>query len=259
LTVDINFHLTALAKSLIITPEFKQRVDTSISHLKENLWGAFQDRLVEVVNIGSYDRETFVQQDKEADVDMLVVSKKAEFKPETFLKQIREVCERKYSRSEIYQDHPTIVIDMDHVKFEIVPSWLVGGNTVKIPAPRTADLRWIDSAPKDFKAVLNKRDATYKGLIIPLIRIYKYWNCLNGKAFVSFELERFIVNKTLNGSSLRDYFMSLGAYLDELAKTDQQKKAVSGLKEKIRRLKALETNKIPEYIGQEINSFLPTP
>jgi len=257
--MDINLHLTALAKQLLISPDYKDRIELSISHLKENMWALFQDRLVDVSLFGSFDRGTFLEKDEDADVDILVIFKQKEFQPDTYLKQIRELCKRKYSRSDIYPDHPTIVIDMEHIKFEIVPSYVYSGESVKIPAPRTKELKWITSTPNEFKNNLLKKDLNNKGLINPLIRIFKYWNSLNGKPFTSYELERFIVNKIYTCSTLKEYYYSVANSLEEIGKTEQQKKALALLKEKHRRLRILDTYKIPEYIQPELLSFLPLP
>lgn len=255
--MDINTYLTTLAKQLVIDPDSKKKIEISISHLKENMWGLFQDRLVEVAVFGSYDRETFIESDAEADVDILVNFKQKEFQPETYLKQIRELCNKKYSRSDIYPDHPTIVIDMEHIKFEIVPSYNYSSDTVKIPAPRTKELKWISSSPNDFKSKVKQKDTNNKALILPLIRIIKYWNSINGKLFSSYELERLIVNKSYSCSTLKDYYLSATSSLDELAKTEQQKKLLIDLKEKHRRIRVMENYKLPEYIEQEMETFLP--
>ncbi len=87
---DINSYLTDLSNSLNISPEKKERIETSISYLSKNLWGHFQSRLSEVTVIGSFDRETIISNDPEADVDTIVVFKQKEVQPETYLKQLRE-------------------------------------------------------------------------------------------------------------------------------------------------------------------------
>jgi predicted nucleotidyltransferase len=257
--VDINTYLTSLSKELVIDPILKSRIDVSISHLKEKIWGLFQERLLEVAVIGSFDRETFIEQDEEGDVDILVVFKQKEFQPDTYLKQIRAFCEKNYPRSEIYPDHPTMVVEMEHIKFEIVPSFNYSSDTVKIPAPKTKELKWISSSPKHFKSTTTKKDANNKGLILPLIRIIKYWNSINGKLFSSYELEKFIVDKIYNCSNLKDYYFSATGSLDELAKTEQHKKLLMDLKEKHRRIRVMENYKLPEYIAQELATFLPLP
>ena len=255
--VELNSLLINLSKQLIVKPVLKSRIEVSIAHLKENIWGLFQEKIMDVVLFGSFDRETFIEADQEADVDILVIFKQREFQPDTYLSQIRSLCEKKYSRSDIYPNHPTIVIDMEHIKFEIVPSYNFSSTMVKIPAPRSKDLRWISSSPKEFKNNLIKKDNNNKGLILPIIRIIKYWNSLNGHPFTSYELERFIVSKVYSGLTLRDYFYSTILSVEEVAKTELQKKSFASLKEKCRRLKILETYKLPEYIESELNSFLP--
>ncbi|MBL0033928.1 MAG: hypothetical protein IPP27_17760 [Bacteroidetes bacterium] len=153
---DINSYLTDLSNSLNISPEKKERIETSISYLSKNLWGHFQSRLSEVTVIGSFDRETIISNDPEADVDTIVVFKQKEVQPETYLKQLREFCEKNYTRSEIYQDHPTIVVDMGHIKFEIVPSYFIQ-KPLKEFAPRSKEFRWISTSPIEFKKILIKR------------------------------------------------------------------------------------------------------
>lgn len=256
--MEINTYLTSLSTKLKIDQNVKNRIDVSISHLKEKIWGLFQDRLLDVTVIGSFDRETFIEQDEESDVDILVVFKQKEFQPDTYLKQIRTFCEKNYPRSEIYPDYPTMVIEMEHVKFEIVPSYY-SGETLKIPAPKSKEWKWINTSPKEFKSNLTRKDTMSKGLILPLVRIIKYFNALNGKPFTSYELERFIVNKSYNCSTLKDYYFSVTASLDVLAKTEQQKKLLTYLKEKNRRIRALENFNLPEYIEPELKTFLPIP
>lgn len=120
--MDINTYYLELANALIFSPDKRGRIDTSIDYFKQKIWGQFQDRLIEVVVFGSYSRDTIISKDDEADVDLVVIYKTREVQPDTYLKQIKTFCEDTYNRSTIYQDHPTIVIDMEHIKFEIVPS-----------------------------------------------------------------------------------------------------------------------------------------
>jgi len=254
---DINSYLTELSKQLVIEPTKKSRIETSISFLAKSIWGHFQSRLSEVTIFGSFDRETIITVDKEADVDTLIVFKQKEVQPETYLKQLREFCENNYSRSEIYQDHPTIVIEMEHIKFELVPSYLTSDDTKKIPAPKTKEFKWISTSPTEFKRKVENKDRDNKGLIKPLIRIFKYWNLLNDKPFSSYELERIIVNKLYTSTTLREYYFSATNSILEAATTEIQKKKCAGLKERNRRLRALEDAKLPEYIETELMTFLP--
>lgn len=256
---DINTYLTELSSYLKIGSQKKEKIETSIEFLKRGIWGHFQDKLTEVEVIGSFDRDTIIMQNIDADVDLIVVFKKRELQPDTYLKQLKDFCIKNYPRSEIYQDHPTIAIDMDHIRFEIVPSYFVSETYKKIPAPKSLEFKWIDTNPKQFKKHVETKDFNNKGLILPIIRILKYWNSLYGKPFSSYEIEKIIVSKLYSCITLRDYFFVATTALIESATTENQINRCSELKERKRRLKILEDHKIIEYIETEIHSFLPLP
>ena len=257
--VDSNQYLTSLSQKLIFDPIKKDKVELSIARLTKNLWGHFQDRLASVEVIGSFDRETIISEDKNSDVDIIVVFKQKEVKPDTYLNQLKAFCKTVYPSSEIYQDYPTIVIDMEHVKFEIVPSFFVTDSVKKIPAPRAKEFSWINTSPKEFKNSVDAKDRNNKNLIKPLIRIFKYWNFLNDKAFSSYEIEKLLISKSYTSISLKDYFISGINVLTENANTDAQKKVCAALREHRRRLRILEENKIPEYVEPELQAFIPLP
>ena len=42
--------------------------------------------------------------------------------PQTYLDRVRRAVEAKYSTSDIKQSSPTIVLQMNHIKFEITPA-----------------------------------------------------------------------------------------------------------------------------------------
>jgi tRNA nucleotidyltransferase (CCA-adding enzyme) len=257
--MDVNSYYLELAKSLKFSTDRRQRIDTSIEYFKQKIWGEFQDRLLEVVVFGSYSRETNICNDDEEDVDIVVIYKTRELQPDTYLKQIKTFCEDTYNRSKIYQDHPTIVIDMEHIKFEIVPSVYVSTGVVKIPAPKSKELRWVNTNPKELLTKVQTKDRNNKNLIIPVIRILKYWNTLNDRTFTSFQIEKAIIEKPYTSTTIREYVSSAIAAIEEIATNDKQKNAIKNLKEKIRRVRLLETNNFNEYIELELKKFLPFP
>jgi hypothetical protein len=215
--------------------------------------------LLKVVVFGSYSRDTIINKDEEADVDIVVIYKTREVQPDTYLKQIKTFCEDTYNRSKIYQDHPTIVIDMEHIKFEIVPSVYVSSGVVTIPAPKSKELRWVKTNPQELITKVQIKDKNNKNLILPVIRILKYWNTLNGRVFSSFQIERAIVDKIYTCSTIKECFSSAILAIDEIASGDKQKNIIKSLREKLKRLRILETNNFHEYIEQELKSFLPFP
>lgn len=257
--MDINTYYTELGNALIFSPDKRERIDISIDYFKQKIWGQFQDRLVEVVVYGSYSRETIIRKDDEADVDIVVIYKTREVQPDTYLKQIKTFCENTYNRSTIYQDHPTIVIDMEHIKFEIVPSIYVSTGVVKIPAPKSKELKWVNTNPKGLITKVQNKDKNNKNLILPIIRILKYWNTLSGRPFASFQIERAVVDKIYTCTTIKQYFSTAISAIEEIAIGDTQKRAIRNLRDKLKRLHILETNNFHEYIEQELNSFLPFP
>ncbi len=253
---DINTYLTSHAKELLIDPNKKERIDVSIAHLKKEVWGLFQNKLSDIIVFGSYDRETIITTDNEADVDIMILFKKNEFQPDTYLKHLKEFCEKNYPRSVIYPDHPTIAIEMEHIKFELVPTTPYSDSIVKIPAPRSKDLKWISTSPQDFKNKLQSKDKNNKGLILPLVRIYKHWIITHEKPFSSYELEKCIIEKLYDCTTLRDYYFYAASAIESICKTEQQKKSFADLKERNRRLRILEREKFTEYLEPELQAFL---
>lgn len=257
--MDINSYYLELAKALKFPSDRRERIDTSIDYFRQKIWGQFQDRLLEVVVFGSYSRDTIICKDEEEDVDIVVIYKTREVQPDTYLKQIQMFCENTYSRSKIYQDHPTIVIDMEHIKFEIVPSFYVSTGVVKIPAPKSRELKWVNTNPKDLITKVLMKDKNNKNLILHVIRILKYWNTLNGRAFTSFQIERAIIEKIYTCTTIREYITIAISAIEEISSGDKQKNAIKLLKEKLKRVRILESNNFTEYIEQELKSFLPFP
>ena len=84
------------------------------------------DNIEEKFNFGSYTRVTILQRkaDEESDVDYMVVFDNSNnYTPQTFLDRLKRFAETKYSTSEIYQSSPTIVLELNNIKFELVPAY----------------------------------------------------------------------------------------------------------------------------------------
>ncbi len=256
---NINTYLLELSEKLKFSSDMKEKIDASIEYFKQKFWGHFQDRLNDVIVFGSYSRGTIISKDDLADVDIVAIYKSKEFQPDTYLKQIRNFCENIYPRTKIYQDHPTIVIDMEQIKFEIVPSYFISTDIVKIPAPHNREIKWVNTNPSLLINKVVNKDKNNKNLIIPVIRILKYWNILNKRPFSSFQIENAIISKLFNCSTLKEYYVSSISAIEEIANNEIQKKAIMNLKNKQKRLRILESNDLHEYIEQEFSSFLPIP
>ncbi len=138
-----------------------------------------------------------------------------------------------------------------------MPAIYVSSTEVKIPAPRGKELKWISTQPSTSKARLTTKDNGNRQLIRPVIRIIKYLNYLQKKPFLPYTIEQRVVNKLYDCRTIKDYFFSAIQSLYEIASTEEQKKFIAEVKERTRRLRALESNKLNEYIETELSTFLP--
>jgi hypothetical protein len=264
--MTVDEYLMRLIARLKLGPEDSKQYNVSIEYLKSKLWGEFQGSLDSVDVIGSFDRETMLNTSVniEPDIDVLIVFKKNQFKSQTYLSQFQRFAEKNYANSEVFQSHPTIAVGMNHVRFELIPSYRDSGgltSSVNIPAPRRTDLNWIKSDPYGFKGDLDSKNSNNNMMITPIILLLKYWNVLNGKLFSSYFLEEFcVVNRSyMTCNKISEYFYEI---INDLANSqskfdDNQNKIISLLYERRRRLIVLEKNNMADYVETEFSQFLP--
>lgn len=260
---DINSYLTKLAKQLSNSKEERDKIDNSYNHLEGKVFEFFRDRIQKVHIFGSYDRGTELPQsvDPNSDVDVLVIFKTNDFQPATFLKHLQECADKIYPRSEVSPDHPAITVLLSHTKFELVPAYwetyFLASDDLKIPAPRNKELKWITTEPNKLKSTLQEKDKEENGMLVPLIKLIKYFNTLQGKPFDSFAIEKFAVSRSYPCKNLRDYFFELINDLDADGATEPQKKFITELKARRENLVALEKRNLTDYIELELQKFLP--
>lgn len=238
----------------------RTQIESSLGYLKSKVWGLFQERLDNVHIFGSYDRNTIIPVGDNMDVDVMILFKRNEWKPETYLSQIKALCEKYYSNSFVYRDHPTITIELNHIKIELVPAYL-NGSKLMIPGRRTDETPWIPTSPASFKAELLEKNKNNHELITPLIRLYKYWNFHQGNPFSSFNLEQFIIDKTyyffLSTPTLSRYYYEVAIGLESIAKTEKQKNAIKLLIEQNTKIKKIEKNELNGDLETELISLIP--
>ena len=212
--MTINSYLTVLSKTAIVRDQEKASIQLSINTLKKRLTGYFGAQISDSYVFGSYSRGTILPRnmDLNSDVDYMVVFTDRSFRPQTYLDKLGRFVEQCYSSSEIYQSNPTIVLSMNHIKFEIVPAIHVPFYGLQIPAKASSHQNWLGTNPVGFNGDLVKANKSHNSLIKPLIRITKYWNAQNGYPFESFSLEQSIVEHGFwtrwasGGGQLADYF-----------------------------------------------------
>ncbi len=260
---DINSYLTKLAKQLSNSKEDRDKIDNSYKHLEGKIFEFFRDRIEKVHVFGSYNRGTELPQsvDSKSDVDVLVIFKVNNLQPDTFLKHLQKFADKIYPRSEVSPDHPAITVVLGHTKFELVPAYLethiFASDDLKIPAPRNKELKWITTEPNKLRSTLEEKDNKENGMMIPLIKLIKYFNTLQGKPFDSYVIEKFAISSSYPCKNLRDYFFEFINDLDTVGATEPQKEFIKELKSRRDNLLALEKRNLSDYIELELQKFIP--
>lgn len=260
--MSVLSHLNKLSSELVLTETEKSNISVSLSTLAVRLNAYFGSDIKEHFAFGSYPRVTILPRkaDAHSDVDYMVVFSTAngQMKPQTYLDRLKNFANAKYSTSEIYQSHPTLVLSLNHINFELVPA--VYNYGYMIPSRSSSWQEWIYTDPlKANKDILDKnKDNNYE--IKPLVRLIKYWNAKQGYPYTSFSLEQNIVNKYFFGcTNLREYFYDYwsdfeSSFSDPQATKDKVVRAKKYAKE----AKSLENSGYPYLAEDEIKKIVPS-
>lgn len=214
----VNAYLRQLATQSQVDPQERRGIETSITTLTKRLAEEFERGVItKNVVFGSYARNTMLPRwmDQNSDVDFMVVFSDRGLQPQAYLDRLKRFAERRYPRSPRYQDHPTVALDMNHIRVELVPATESSWDGIQIPAKGTV-FKWIATRPHEFSQNLDRVDQHRKELIRPLIRIAKYWNARAGYVFESYELEQKVVAHSFAWvpETLEAYFYSFMQGLD---------------------------------------------
>jgi len=260
--MTVNSHLTDVASALVLSSAEKTSVSTSIATLSVRLDGYFGNALAGHFQFGSSTRETILPRkaDSNSDIDYMVVFNTAaegQKKPQTYLDQLRRFAVAKYASSEIFQSNPTIVLALNHIKFELVPAVYNFGYSIPSPASSLTD--WTATDPTATNQVLMDKNKAENYQIKPLVRLLKYWNATQGYPFGSFELEQFIMQQSYYGcSALRDYFYTFWSVMTCTATSSQSvKDKVEISKAQAAQAKEYERQNMPVSAEAEIKKTLP--
>lgn len=262
----LNTHLVAVARNLKLSEAEESRINTSICTLQTRLNSWFDKEVTKHFRFGSSVRETILPRkvDEDSDIDYMVVfNNKCQFKPATLLDKLRNFVNYYYSRSEIHQDHPTMVLELNHIKFELVPAYQTysWSDYYNIPAPSTNYADWLQTNPAEIKQKVNDANIRYNYQIKRLIRLLKYWNVRNYMVYSSFNLEEHIAGRSFYlCTSLEDYFFDtvsgLPTNMLPLYKRDRVKK----LQDKVSEIKDDYYTKGYKYFALgELKKLFPMP
>jgi len=239
--MSINSYLTNLASAAITRDQEKLAIQKSIANLALRLKNHFGAQMGNSFIFGSYSRGTILPRsmDEQSDVDYMVVFADDGLRPQTYLDRLRRFAELNYQRSDIEQSNPTIILSLNHIRFELLPATKSWGS-LQIPAKANDYKDWINTDPADFNEKLVKANQVNENQIKPLVRLVKYWNARCNYPFESYSLEQKIAERNYGfgflglraSCRLDEYFFNIVDSLDFGWSAPQWKKdAVSRLKQ----------------------------
>jgi len=194
--MTVNSHLESIAKAAYVRDYERDSIKRSIATLQYRANNYFSGDMTNQILFGSYSRGTILPRtmDANSDVDYMFVFANDGSKPQTFLARTRRFVERYYSTSEIAQSNPTIVLNLNHIRFELVPAVRGWFGDFQIPAKASDYNEWLSTDPTGFNAKLVSANQKHANKIKPLIRVMKYWNVKARYPFEPFMLEQDIVS-----------------------------------------------------------------
>jgi hypothetical protein len=197
-------YVKQLASDAVLSETEKVSINTSIDAINTRLNLFFGEELSRQLRFGSSLRGTILPRamDERSDIDYMVVFKDATYQPQTYLDKLKRFANFHYGSSQIYQSHPTLVLELNHIKFDLVPAVESWTNNLYIPG----NSGWMETNPIAFNNSLDSKNKNHSYLIKPAIRLMKYWNAKADFPFASYELEKWMVNLGFYGcNNLRDY------------------------------------------------------
>ena len=248
--IGLNNHLKKISSELFIkyNAEERNKIDRSIENIIGKLDDYFDDEINESIVFGSYTRDTILPRrfDINSDIDILIQFNTNDYdklKPESYRNQLKKFAEINYTNSIVVKDHPSIVIELNHIKFDLVPSYFDKGffyNSIEIP---NKDGGWMETEPDAFNKKLIEANTNYNSIVKPVIRLLKYWNASHNYPFYSFELETEIAEMNFNNDNYESGFLYA---IKELSGSDLPDWASD-------KLDVLKTNGkwVSEYLGRE--------
>ncbi len=251
-------YLQRRASEAVLSSDETSSIGTSIATLQSRLESHFGTDLTEHFKFGSQPRGTILPRamDEHSDVDYMIVFKEGGFKPQTYLDRLRRFVDKYYSSSSIKQSSPTIVLELNHIKFDLVPA-LKGYWTGAYQIPNGTSA-WRDTNPNDFNTALTTKNNAELYMIKPTIRLAKYWNAKNNYVYDSFGFEKWIVEQSYYSiNNQRDYLFRVFDNLILPTDTQWNKDRVQRAKDIIKQVRSYEQGDMPISAETEVKKLIP--
>lgn len=249
--------LTDTASSAVLSSSEQSSITTSITTLQSRMALHFDSSVIKQhFRFGSSTRGTILPRsmDEHSDIDYMIVFSDGSATPQTYLNRLKAFVEKRYGSSEIYQSSPTIVLELNHIRFDLVPATTTWAGELQIP---NGSGGWMTTNPNDFNSTLEAKNKENNSLIKPTIRLMKYWNATSGFPFESFTMEKWICSLSFwFQTNQKDY---LFAVIDNLGTSSSYSQRVNNeitrAKNIVVKVKQYEKDDMPVTAENEIKKL----
>ncbi|WP_208509610.1 SMODS domain-containing nucleotidyltransferase [Variovorax paradoxus] len=257
--MSVISYLDARASGAVLSTDEQASINTSIATIRTRLNSYFGTALSEQLRFGSSTRGTILprKMDQHSDIDYMIVFAQGGAVPQTYLDRLRRFAEQHYSTSDIKQSSPSVVLQLNHIKFDLVPALKAWGTTYQIPDGPSA---WQYTNPNDFNGQLDTINQKELYKIKPMIRLLKFWNAEAGYVYDAYSLEKFVVGLSYYAViNIRDYLFTAfdNLYLDG-EQTQWRKDKLKRAKDIIAEVRALERDGYPNLAEAEVKKLIPS-
>jgi hypothetical protein len=186
---------------------------------------------------------------------MVVFDNSFGYSPNTYLGYLRRFAEQRYSTSEVYRSSPTIVLELEHIRFELVPAYAYYGSYY-IPSPKSDTPGWILTDPFSLGAELTRLNSSYRHLLKPTIRLIKHWNAHKIFIYESYSLEKSLCQVGYYGLGRKQCFYRAVASLNTYGLSTYNANRVQSFKNSIKEVERNE-EEFPDWAETTVRKLLP--
>jgi predicted nucleotidyltransferase len=191
-----------------LTQNQRDKIKASHKHLRESILQPL-DYVSNTFLTGSYKKKTLINPAN--DIDVFVVLRgytQYDIKPNTILDNLKKELQKTYPNTTIKQNKPCIVIEFQHVVFELTPaieveSWSTH-NSFYIPEMSKNNTWQSVENPRVLESNLTEANKRLDQKLNPLIKMMKKCKIKNNLKTPSFEMEKMAINSLYSINGFRD-------------------------------------------------------
>lgn len=183
---SIEAALKSWATDIEPTAKQKEAASRSYSHLVAVLSRrGVGDRIVGCYLSGSYRRNTALR--PIGDIDVIFVIDPSQWpgaylgladkpNPSTVLRSFARVLRDEYPSSSTFTQKRSLRLELGHLHIDCVPA-IARPDSDIVLIGNHADETWFESSPKRHQKALSAANTANGGLLVPLVKLLKDWNC----------------------------------------------------------------------------------